>query len=47
MYIPDNDELHKVPFFSMATETLEHLTGQMSSSEMKNKFLEHAKSQIF
>ncbi|ELU05837.1 hypothetical protein CAPTEDRAFT_186737, partial [Capitella teleta] len=47
MYISDSDELHKVPFFSMATETLEHLTGQMTSTEMKNKFLAQAESQVF
>ena len=47
MYSLDNEGLRKIPFLSMAAETLEHLTGQMAASEWKNKFLEQGDRQNF
>ena len=47
MYMFDNDGLRKIPFNSMASETLQHLTGQLSSNEWRRRFLEHGKQQIF
>lgn len=47
MYTMDHEGLQKVPFTSFAPETLDHLTGQLSSDHWKNKFLLHGKQQIF
>jgi len=48
MYTVNKDGgLQKVPFTSFAPETLEHLTGQLTSTQWRTKFLEHGKRQIF
>ena len=47
MYTLDGDVLRKIPFVSMAAETLEHLTSQATFSEWKHKFLEHARQTVF
>ena len=47
MYSLDNEGFRKIPFISMAAETLEHLTGQLALQEWKNKFLEQGDSQNF
>ncbi|XP_033737119.1 serine/threonine-protein kinase/endoribonuclease IRE1-like [Pecten maximus] len=48
MYTMNQDGgLQKVPFMSFAPETLEHLTGQLSSNHWRHKFLEHGQKKIF
>ncbi|WAQ95754.1 ERN1-like protein [Mya arenaria] len=47
MYTMHADGLQKVPFTSFAPETLDHLTGQLSSTLWRNRFLEHGKKKIF
>ncbi|KAL5017978.1 hypothetical protein ScPMuIL_003700 [Solemya velum] len=47
MYTLDQEGLQKVPFTSFAPETLEHLTGQLSSTAWRNKFLEYGNQQTF
>lgn len=48
MYTINQDGgLQNVPFLSFAPETLEHLTGQLSSNHWRNKFLEHGQKKIF
>lgn len=47
MYTMDHEGLQKVPFTSFAPETLDHLTGQLSSEHWRNKFLLHGKQQVF
>lgn len=46
MYTLNQDHgFQKVPFFSVAKETLYHLTGQMTSSDWRRKFIEHGKQE--
>ncbi|XP_052262641.1 serine/threonine-protein kinase/endoribonuclease IRE1-like [Dreissena polymorpha] len=47
MYTMHADGLQKIPFTSFAPETLEHLTGQLSSTVWRNRFLEHGQKKIF
>ena len=47
MYTLHADGLQKVPFATFAPETLEHLTGQLSSTHWRNKFLEYGKKTVF
>ncbi|XP_062617880.1 serine/threonine-protein kinase/endoribonuclease IRE1-like [Saccostrea cucullata] len=47
MYTMDHEGLQKVPFTSFAPETLDHLTGQLSSEHWRNKFLLHGKQEVF
>ena len=47
MYLAGNDGLRKVPFISMAAETLDHLTGQMSSDHWRERFLDYERDQVF
>ncbi|XP_069123226.1 serine/threonine-protein kinase/endoribonuclease IRE1-like [Argopecten irradians] len=48
MYTMNQDGgLQKVPFMSFAPETLEHLTGQLSSNHWRHKFLEHGQKKFF
>ncbi|KAK3089270.1 hypothetical protein FSP39_002213 [Pinctada imbricata] len=47
MYTMSQDGLQRIPFTSFAPETLEHLTGQLSSPQWRNKFLLHGKQQVF
>ncbi|KAK3586701.1 hypothetical protein CHS0354_039173 [Potamilus streckersoni] len=48
MYTLNSDKsLQKVPFTSFAPETLEHLTGQLSSMWWRDRFLEHKKEPKF
>jgi len=47
MYTLHAEGLQKVPFTTFAPETLDHLTGQLSSTFWKNKFIEQGKSKIF
>ena len=48
IYTLDLDNgLRNAPFVSLASETLEHVTGPMSSLEWRSKFLEHTKKQTF
>ncbi|KAK2179804.1 hypothetical protein NP493_471g02036 [Ridgeia piscesae] len=47
MYTLEGDALRKIPFVSMAAETLEQLTSQVTYSEWKAKFLEHAQQTVF
>ena len=47
MYTLEGDALRKIPFVSMAAETLEHLTSQVTYAEWKAKFLENAQQTVF
>ncbi|XP_064627806.1 serine/threonine-protein kinase/endoribonuclease IRE1-like [Lineus longissimus] len=48
MYILDpTDALAKIPFTTVAPETLQYLTGQLSHTLWKNKFLNHGQDKIF
>lgn len=48
MYSLDTEYgLRKVPFVSMASETLNHITGQLSSEEWKQRFLTHGNKHTF
>jgi serine/threonine-protein kinase/endoribonuclease IRE1 len=47
MYMLHADGLQKIPFTTFAPETLDHLTGQLSSTEWKNRFIEHGQKKIF
>ncbi|KAL3877911.1 hypothetical protein ACJMK2_035553 [Sinanodonta woodiana] len=48
MYTLNSEKnLQKVPFTSFAPETLEHLTGQLSSVWWRDRFLEHKKEPKF
>ncbi|XP_013384368.1 serine/threonine-protein kinase/endoribonuclease IRE1 isoform X2 [Lingula anatina] len=45
VYVLESDSLHKVPFTSMASETLDHLTNQMSRAMWQRKFVKHSMQQ--
>ncbi|XP_036368226.1 serine/threonine-protein kinase/endoribonuclease IRE1 [Octopus sinensis] len=47
MYSLGQEGLRKVPFTSFAPETLDHLTGQLSDTLWKDRFLDHGKQQEF
>lgn len=47
MYMLHAEGLQKIPFTTFAPETLDHLTGQLSSTVWKNRFLEHGKKMLF
>ncbi|XP_060605820.1 serine/threonine-protein kinase/endoribonuclease IRE1-like [Ruditapes philippinarum] len=47
MYVLHSEGLQKIPFTTFAPETLDHLTGQLSSTLWKNRFLEHGQKKIF
>ncbi|XP_045214288.2 serine/threonine-protein kinase/endoribonuclease IRE1-like [Mercenaria mercenaria] len=47
MYKLHAEGLQKIPFTTFAPETLDHLTGQLSSTFWKNRFLEHGQKKIF
>lgn len=47
MYTLSQDGFRKVPFTSFAPETLNHLTGQLSATSWKNRFMDHRKQQEF
>ena len=46
LYSMNADGLHKLPFYTMASETLSHLTGQMAVDEWRQKFLLQGRSQV-
>ena len=46
MYSLDHDHgLRKVPFVSMALDTLNHITGQLSTEDWKLRFLTHGRNE--
>ncbi|XP_074647988.1 serine/threonine-protein kinase/endoribonuclease IRE1-like isoform X2 [Tubulanus polymorphus] len=45
MYSLGIDGLHKIPFTTVAPETLQHLTGQLAATKWKDMFLQHGKHQ--
>lgn len=47
MYTLSQDGFRKVPFTSFAPETLNHLTGQLSATSWKNRFMDHRKQREF
>ncbi|ESO84211.1 hypothetical protein LOTGIDRAFT_108604, partial [Lottia gigantea] len=47
MYKLHQDGLQKIPFLSFAPETLDHLTGQLSSNVWRTRFLNQGKHQLF
>ncbi|CAC5375816.1 ERN1 [Mytilus coruscus] len=47
MYTLSPDGLQKVPFYTFAPETLEHLTGKLTSRLWKEKFLKHGDQEVF
>ncbi|KAL4240931.1 Serine/threonine-protein kinase/endoribonuclease IRE1 [Mactra antiquata] len=47
MYTLHSEGLQKVPFTTFAPETLDHLTGQLSSTEWKYRFLQHGQKKVF
>lgn len=47
LYTLKGDILQRAPFTSFAPETLEHLTGQLSSTAWRNRFLEHGTKTTF
>ncbi|XP_041362995.1 serine/threonine-protein kinase/endoribonuclease IRE1-like [Gigantopelta aegis] len=47
MYHMYQDGLQKIPFTSFAPETLGHLTGQLSETVWRNRFLDHGNSPEF
>ena len=47
MYQMDKEVMRKVAFTSMALETLEHINGQLTSTEWQERFLAHGSSDVF
>lgn len=47
MYSLSPDGLQKIPFYTFAPETLEHLTGKLTSRLWKEKFLKHGDQEVF
>ncbi len=47
MYIMDNEGMNKVPFTSMAMETLDHLQGEVASEVWRAQFLQQDNQQKF
>ncbi|GAB1607689.1 serine/threonine-protein kinase/endoribonuclease IRE1-like, partial [Argonauta hians] len=47
MYSLGQEGLRKVPFTSFAPETLDHLTGQLSDAQWKDRFLDYGRQEFF
>ena len=47
IYTLEHDVLHKIPFESMAVETLEPLTGPLTSTERIEKLFGYETSNLF
>jgi hypothetical protein len=47
MYKLNQEGFQKIPFYSFAPETLEHLTGKLSSRLWKDRFLKHGDQEVF
>ena len=47
MYRLHHEGLQRVPFASFASETLDHLTGQMASTQWKDRFMQLHNRQTF
>ena len=45
LYSMEQEGLQRVPFFSMAAETLHHLTGRLASEEWATRFLAQGKDE--
>ena len=47
MYIMDNEGMKKIPFTSMAMETLDHLQGEVASEVWREQFLQYENDNRF
>ena len=47
MYMMDNEGMKKIPFTSMAMETLDHLQGEVASEVWREQFLQYENDNRF